>query len=782
MPQYLCPLAPDHALGLAARPHPCKSLSSLSRHPPFFCDSSLEIASSAWAPQMGSGGQLGQLAEEGRAAAGQHHRAEASQLAYGAAGTGRPDDDAARARRPPDRLGAILGGIAVVALTLGLVQIADVGGGSRAPPRVRELGSKQQLPGLEGIDSLRRARLRHARGGSTRLGIKMGSRSAILQEVAAAAAPSAEPAAPTASEGAKPEAEQDVAAGAANSTETPREAECCACEDVQAATAMGEEEAAQSGSAAGNPTTEPAAANASEPEPVPSAAPGPAGNVETKAAAAEAAGLAQADAALAAGEAQAAQTAKARLDASGQIQSARKLLWEKLAMLEHDAVDPGPGIQGAEAGGGAPAGNGTAVPVVAAAGVAAESAAAAPRQAAATPGCCACKDQRFKSISRRLNIEDVRPLTNDALPRTWWDDSMKMLKRVGKPMWSDGYKDAYDLDGVKLVHRTDEELDKVYPSIGPRDIVVPSLEYEGSDHDAGWVVKTDDFGDGHGSLPKRLKQSRAANAKWESWVGIASNNRTADESDHGGVEKELRGVLGVIDKMIPDKFVDQRITRLHDPANARGRQLPGVTVDWSHVPHPTQQSRQGPPTSTSPHIVHRANGRIQFQTLPLGSSVPYRGSVRSVTFKPCKKHPIHGCEKDPPMPGQIPERPPPLQPLVTDGTIGPPPKFTVDQEGRRFALSMFDDAAVMNDAPGPITPEMVSHLVLKYRTRLYIKPYDRWYLNVLDYMREEYDTTPAAANDIKKILADHHYHVILSLARSRSPWPPYTDTHADTHT
>lgn len=38
------------------------------------------------------------------------------------------------------------------------------------------------------------------------------------------------------------------------------------------------------------------------------------------------------------------------------------------------------------------------------------------------------------------------------------------------------------------------------------------------------------------------------------------------------------------------------------------------------------------------------------------------------------------------------------------------------------------------------------------------KPYDRLYLNVLDYMQEEYELTPAAKRDIASFLKSHDYH------------------------
>lgn len=126
----------------------------------------------------------------------------------------------------------------------------------------------------------------------------------------------------------------------------------------------------------------------------------------------------------------------------------------------------------------------------------------------------------------------------------------------------------------------------------------------------------------------------------------------------------------------------------------------------------------GLPSKKPPHIVHHADGTIQYEMDPPDSSVPYRGSVREMIFKPCKKHPIHGCELDPPMPvpGQVPSSLSPL--VVVDTAIKAQPELFVDPEGRRFIKSLFDEAADQDDEPGPITAEMVQKLERKYHDEL----------------------------------------------------------------
>ena len=46
------------------------------------------------------------------------------------------------------------------------------------------------------------------------------------------------------------------------------------------------------------------------------------------------------------------------------------------------------------------------------------------------------------------------------------------------------------------------------------------------------------------------------------------------------------------------------------------------------------------------------------------------------------------------------------------------PEYIVDEEDRRFVKSMFDDAAGLEEAEGPITEEMVKGLELKYEAFL----------------------------------------------------------------
>jgi len=231
--------------------------------------------------------------------------------------------------------------------------------------------------------------------------------------------------------------------------------------------------------------------------------------------------------------------------------------------------------------------------------------------AQAPSGCCLCSD----GPAERIAVVD-EDWGSSAMPRNAWDSVFSVFKYVGKDIWGrDGYKTVHDLDGERLVP-SPEEPEHTLPTIGPRDIVVPSLEFEGTQHNGGWAVTSDFFGDG------RPHQA----------TGV-------DETEH-----ELNSLVG------GDKMIDQRITHMKDPANWRGHQLPGVTVDWSKIPHPADAAKEGAPTTKVPHIVHHNDGTVDLETEPAGSSIPYRSGVRQMVFKPCKKHPIHGCELDPPMP------------------------------------------------------------------------------------------------------------------------------------
>ena len=151
-------------------------------------------------------------------------------------------------------------------------------------------------------------------------------------------------------------------------------------------------------------------------------------------------------------------------------------------------------------------------------------------------------------------------MASNAMKRTAWDDVMKPLRYIGSFMWAeDGYQDAYGEDGLRLTPKP-ADPEHVLPTIGPRDLMVPSLEYEGEDHDGGWVVGPDVFGDGKPHPPEKY-----------------------EENDIQKVESEYAG----------DNLVDQRITSINDAGNTRGRQLPGVTVKWSSLKHAVDAAKEG---------------------------------------------------------------------------------------------------------------------------------------------------------------------------------------------
>lgn len=151
-------------------------------------------------------------------------------------------------------------------------------------------------------------------------------------------------------------------------------------------------------------------------------------------------------------------------------------------------------------------------------------------------------------------------MASNAMKRTAWDDVMKPLRYIGSVMWAeDGYQDAYGEDGLRLTPKP-ADPEHVLPTIGPRDLMVPSLEYEGEDHDGGWVVGPNVFGDGKPHPPEKY-----------------------EENDIQKVESEYAS----------DNLVDQRITSINDAGNTRGRQLPGVTVKWSALKHAVDAAKEG---------------------------------------------------------------------------------------------------------------------------------------------------------------------------------------------
>ena len=178
--------------------------------------------------------------------------APAEQLGYGAV---RPGDGGARRS---DRLGAILGAMAVAALVLGLAQVADVGGRRAAAAgglgkRVQALSALSTGAQHSGIVTGKPARLRQLQI----------ARAGMLQEAgpaenATAAPPAGEPA--------------DAEASASQRT---ADGECCACPAAETAPAGGADAADPGPAAADANATDAAGANATAAGPAPAAA-GPA--------------------------------------------------------------------------------------------------------------------------------------------------------------------------------------------------------------------------------------------------------------------------------------------------------------------------------------------------------------------------------------------------------------------------------------------------------------------------------------------------------------------------
>ena len=166
--------------------------------------------------------------------------------------------------------------------------------------------------------------------------------------------------------------------------------------------------------------------------------------------------------------------------------------------------------------------------------------------------CCPCQVG-----PRRRAVQQQNDWSPDAMPHNAWDDALSALKYVGKGFWWVGYEDVFKENGERMVPKPILPEHNV-PWIGPRDIVVPSLEFEGTEHNSGWIIPSSIFG--HGK-PKGRR---------------------------GGTEMQ-----DVINSYTSDMMVDQRITHMGDPGNAHGRQLPGVIVDWSRIPHPAEASKQG---------------------------------------------------------------------------------------------------------------------------------------------------------------------------------------------
>lgn len=404
--------------------------------------------------------------EEGHSRKAEHVPAAAHRGAtYGAAETG--DINELQDRRTKDRLGGILGGMAVVALVLGLVQVSDMGG-----QRSVAVGDEARYrSGLKAASAISR----HVTTSTSLGAAKPRLHPVQLQEDTEANG--------TAAENAAGDANTTTEAGAAEEATAEAEApatadaeKCCACEEAPVEDAP----AAPAGNESA-PTVEPAA-----------------------------------------------EPAAAKTRTGGQMLQRRKLLQEEGTASAADAPAAG--------------GNESDAP---------EAAAPAEGDAGALSGCCPCK-------SKVHMVKKVEDFSSDAMPRTVYDDTMSLFKSIGEGMWGEtGYKTAYSKDGVRVVP-TPEFPEHKMPTVGPRDIMVPSLEYEGEQHNGGWVVTDDFFGDG---IPH-------------------------EPTDETPTEAEINSVA-------KDKMVDQRITYMGEGANARGRQLPGVSVDWSKIPSAARAAKEG---------------------------------------------------------------------------------------------------------------------------------------------------------------------------------------------
>lgn len=410
----------------------------------------------------------GGTTEEGRAAARDAWREIDHTRYYGAAEVG----NEASARRQLDRIGAIVGGFAVVLLMVGLAQVAEMD-----VHRSGALGRESRLSAAMTRSLGRRQPAR--------------KQSALASLQAVATAPNATDgegatAAPRTNQTAQPAA----AAPEENST-----SECCPCKQAAAGAAGQEaqrnttafEAPASTNAARGNVSVEPAAAD-SEPE-----------------------------------GAQVTAASRGRPF----LQSGRKLLQDDGNVTAFASVTDG---------------NDTASQVEP----------ADPQAAGVAGACCSCS-----AHVKERQVEVEEDWSSDAMPRNAWDNALSLLTYIGTEAWGDGYENAHKVDGDRVVPKPVMPEHQT-PWIGPRDIMVPALEFQGTLHNSGWTIPSSVFGDGRPRGPKEMT----------------------------AVQKDLNSYTS-------DIMVDQRITHMKDPANVRGRQLPSVFVDWSRIPHPAEASKEG---------------------------------------------------------------------------------------------------------------------------------------------------------------------------------------------
>jgi hypothetical protein len=184
-----------------------------------------------------------------------------------------------------------------------------------------------------------------------------------------------------------------------------------------------------------------------------------------------------------------------------------------------------------------------------------------------------------------------------------------------------------------------------------------------------------------GLLPEGIRKSMDDEVEGEDYTPAAKKYKRATSN----VEKEtqrsqwdwLEGLF-TGDILVPQRSMSRGGA---DEGGWQGSQEGGVVVDWN-IP----KARYFPPeggsreTRAVPRIIHRADGRILQATQPLGYVLPYRAPTRSIVFRPCKKHPVEGCEVEPELPPEElrPQMPaePPIR-LVHHEVIDSPKSTTV---------------------------------------------------------------------------------------------------------
>lgn len=204
-----------------------------------------------------------------------------------------------------------------------------------------------------------------------------------------------------------------------------------------------------------------------------------------------------------------------------------------------------------------------------------------------------------------------------------------------------------------------------------------------------------------------------------------------------------------------DVAVPQFVTQQRDGHANQGSQFGGVMVEWRGMAGRSFKPEGGrTATKSPPRVEHRGDGRIQQYSQPRGYILPYRAATRTITMRPCKAHPVAGCEAEPEFPPDRP--PPPAGPPIkfSDSKVSQPQAIFTGPSGVSYDQRLYDAAQALCKSKAALRARDVEMMIDE--SNLTDKgDFKAYYVNVFRRVKNRCNLSPAASDLVQGVINEH---------------------------